>query len=270
MMYIQEQMVRKIVRELRGFDNVYFELCNEPYHDNGPKLGAPWNDRIVRAIRSETRSHLIALNVANGSVRVEQMHPGVSIFNFHYCEPPDAVAMNAHHRKVIAYDESGFKGTTADIYRKFAYDFILAGGAVFSGLDWTFTVDSEEGRSTAAPVRLGHKDPALRPQLGALKRFIERFDFIRMRPDNSVIRGGVPAGATARAFVDPGKAYAFYVNGGTAAELQLTLPPGTYTVEWIDTRTGSAAKRQKLQHKGGAATVGSPPYFGDIALRITA
>jgi len=28
---IQEALARKIVTELRDFDNVYFELCNEPY-----------------------------------------------------------------------------------------------------------------------------------------------------------------------------------------------------------------------------------------------
>jgi hypothetical protein len=198
------------------------------------------------------------------------MHPGVSIFNFHYCEPPDAVAMNAHHEKVIAYDESGFKGTDADTYRRFAYDFIMAGGAVFSNLDWTFTVDSEEGRSAAAETRLGHKDPALRPQLGHLKRFIERFDFVRMRPDDAVIRGGVPEGATARALVERGKAYAIYLHGGSGAELKLDLPAGVYTVEWLDTRTGKVAKRQSLEHAGGVATVTSPPYAGDIALSLHA
>ena len=35
------------------------------------------------------------MNIANGSRKVEQPNPGVSIFNFHYCNPPDAVAENS-------------------------------------------------------------------------------------------------------------------------------------------------------------------------------
>src|SRR5215207_7826049 len=31
----QERMVRKIVRELNGFDNLVFEIQNEPWADNG-------------------------------------------------------------------------------------------------------------------------------------------------------------------------------------------------------------------------------------------
>ena len=82
MMAVQERMVRRIVTELRDCDNVYFELCNEPYFD-GPALGSPWNNRLIRVVREASGHHLIALNVANGSQQVEQMPGGVSILNFH-------------------------------------------------------------------------------------------------------------------------------------------------------------------------------------------
>ena len=36
-----------------------------------------------------------------------------------------------------------------------------------------------------------------------LSDFIHGFDFVRMTPDNSVIKGGIPAGGTARALVEP-------------------------------------------------------------------
>jgi len=268
MMDAQEKVVKKIISELREFDNVYFELCNEPYFANGPELGSPWNDRIIKVIREVSDSHLIALNVANGSVKVEEMYPAVSVFNFHYCRPPDAVAMNYHHNKVIAFDESGFKGPNADNYRRYAWDFILAGGAVFSNLDWSFTVDSEDGKSTAAEDRLGPKEPSLRRQLGHLKQFIEEFNFINMKPQNQVIKGGIPGEATARALVEDGKAYAIYVNGGNKADLELDIPVGTYTVEWINTKTGKIEKTEKLGYNGGMLVLNSPDYSRDIALSI--
>ena len=31
MLAVQEKMVRKIIYELKDFDNFYYEICNEPY-----------------------------------------------------------------------------------------------------------------------------------------------------------------------------------------------------------------------------------------------
>src|SRR5690606_33656603 len=51
-----------------------------------------------------------------------------------------------------------------------------------------------------------------RREMKILRDFIHGFDFLRMKPDNSVIKGGVPAGGTARALVDTAKAIAIYVR----------------------------------------------------------
>jgi hypothetical protein len=45
-----------------------------------------------------------------------------------------------------------------------------------------------------------------------------------MKPDNSVIKGGVPDKATARALVQAGRAYAIYINGGSETKLIVELP----------------------------------------------
>jgi hypothetical protein len=110
----------------------------------------------------------------------------------------------------------------------------------------------------------------LRSQLAILKRFLAGFDFLKMVPDPSVIASGVPAGASAYALAEPGRAYAIYVSGGTRADLGLNLPAGKYRVEWVDTRTGEVARTLDLDHDGGRALVGSPEYSEDIALRIVA
>src|SRR4029077_4981830 len=81
---VQEAMVRKIVTELREFDNLYYEICNEPYF-GGVTMG--WQDRIndviVEAEKALPHHHLISRNVANGSAKIENPHAAVSIFNFH-------------------------------------------------------------------------------------------------------------------------------------------------------------------------------------------
>jgi hypothetical protein len=162
-------------------------------------------------------------------------------------------------------------------YRAEGWDFILAGGAVYSNLDYSVTCSRPDGTAivTKSP---GGGGPELRRQLQILKEFIEAFDFIKMKPDNTIIKGGrftVPltgmppeARASVRALVEPGKAYALYLRGGTDAELMLDLPAGPYREEWVDTKTGKVVKSALFDHQGGPRTLAAPAYIEDIALRV--
>ena len=109
---LQESLTRKLVTELNGFDNLFFEICNEPYA--GP-VQLAWQHRIADVIVATERDlpvkHLIAQNIANNTARITAPHPAVSIFNFHYATPPDAVGENYALGKVIGDDETGFRGT---------------------------------------------------------------------------------------------------------------------------------------------------------------
>ena len=61
-----QAVVQKIVSELKDFDNLYYEVCNEPYERAG--LAKEWNDQIIAAIVEAEASlpvkHLIAQNLA--------------------------------------------------------------------------------------------------------------------------------------------------------------------------------------------------------------
>jgi len=264
---VHQAVTREIVRALRQFDNVYYEICNEPYFGG---VTIEWQhriaDTIVDAEKDLPAKHLIAQNIANGSAKIERPHPAVSIFNFHYARPPVAVALNYGLNKVIADDETGFKGPADVEYRTEGWDFIIAGGAIYSNLDYSFTPEKEDG--TAKPDAPGGGGAALRRQLRILKDFIEGFEFIRMKPDDRVIEGGVPDKATARVLAERGRAYAIYIKGGTKANLAVDLPAGLYEAEWIDTKSGTPSKSDSFEHAGGARTLASPEYTEDIALRI--
>ena len=264
---VQDAMVRKIVKELKDFDNLYYEICNEPYFGG---VTMEWQNHIaqviVKAEANFKNKHLIAQNIANKGKKIVNPNPHVSIFNFHYAKPPNSVAENYGLNKVIGDDETGFAGMEPKPYRLEAWDFIIAGGAVFDNLDYSFTVGHEDG--TAKPDAPGTGGRQIHKQLGILKDFINSFDFIRMKPDNSIIKGGVPNKATARALVERGRAYAIYINGGSKAALIVDIPRGQYSAEWVNTKTGKSDRKETFQHRSGNRTLQSPKYTDDIALRI--
>jgi hypothetical protein len=225
--------------------------------------------------------HLVSLNIANGRKRVEARPPAIDILNFHYCVPPNVVAMNAHLPMVIGENETGFRGHADLLYRTEGWDFLLAGGALYNNLDYSFTPAHPDGSFT------GYRSPgggsrALRAQLGILKRFVDGLDLIRMVPAADVVVGTRPDLA-AQALALPGECYALYLHvpipnrpKQTApfereieAAVAVTLPAGRYAVEWTDTHTGEVTVGDVLEHAGGEAELATPRFRTDIALRIT-
>jgi hypothetical protein len=207
---VQERLARKIVTELNPFDNLYFEVTNEPYQGT---VTREFEDLMVQAI-VETEAglpnrHLISKNVANRSKVIEDPNPLVSIWNFHYATPPETVAMNAHVHGVIGDNETGFVGRDDVLYRTEGWAFLMAGGGLYSSLDYSFTPAHPDGTflDYESP---GGGSPALRTQLGILRRFLEGFDVVRMAPDRGVV-GEVPEGLEAWTLAEPGRQYAVYV-----------------------------------------------------------
>jgi hypothetical protein len=267
---IQERMVRKFVEELREFDNVYYEICNEPYFGG---VTVAWQHHIAEVVVDAQKGHpnpkLISRNVANGKARVTDPHPALSIYNFHYATPPDTVAMNWGINKVIGDNETGFKGTNDTPYRMEAWDFIIAGGGLFNHLDYSFVAGYEDGTFVYSAKQPGGGNPGFRRQMRVLRDFINGFNFVRMKPDNSVIKGTLPKGSTARALVEPGKAYAIYLRSGKGfSNLEVDLPAGDYSAEWLSPLTGEIVKAEKFDHTGGVRKLAVPAFSEDLALRI--
>lgn len=269
----QLAFVDRVARELNDFDNLYYEICNEPYFHG---VSLDWQARVAAAIveaeKDLPKKHLIAQNIANGKAKVENPDPNVSIFNFHYAAPPVVVAMNAHLNKPIGDDETGFQGNDDRVYRTEAWEFLLAGGSIFSNLDYSFTVGREDGSAEVVHPTPGGGGPALRSQLAFLKAWLERFDFLRMRPDDSITiaRGEGEADDNARVWTlaEPGRQYASYLRGGQNIALNLALPDGSYNYGLIDPLNGQSLGDGQFKVQGESQTLELPDFAEDIALSI--
>jgi hypothetical protein len=266
---IQERLVRKFVAELRDCDNVYYEICNEPYFGG---VTLDWQHRIAEMIADAQTGHpakkLIAQNIANGRQKVTSPDALVSILNFHYATPPDAVAMNYGLGRVIGNNETGFKGQADATYRREGWEFILAGGGLFNHLDYSFAAGHEDGTFRYPADQPGGGSVALRRQLRVLADFMNAMDFVKMKPDRVVI-AKLPAGASARVLVEEGKTYAIYLRAEQPVpEIELKLPSGRFRQEWIDTGSG-AVTAGVFQHEGGPKMIAVPKFDQDVALRLT-
>jgi hypothetical protein len=278
-----DAMVKKIVTELNQFDNLYYEICNEAYFGG---VTLDWQHHIAQTIvdaeKSLPKKHLVSRNVANGSAKIDQTHPAVSFYNFHYAAPPDAVPLNYGLNVPIGDNETGFRGTNDLPYRVEAWAFILAGGALYNNLDYSFVAGHEDGTFVYPASQPGGGNPQFRKQLKTLRDFIHSFDFIAMKPEKELIRSGLPDTARAYALAKAGEAYALYLAPKLKDKnpspsdfpedriyrLRLTLPKGEYTVQWLDPVSARKHPESAIVVHEAVPEITSPPHREDIALSI--
>ena len=270
---VHEAMTRKIVTELNGFDNLYYEICNEPYFGG---VTLEWQRHIADVIAGTEKSlpkrHLISQNIANGSQQIAQPHPAVSVFNFHYASPPKAVEENYSLNKVIGDNETGFKGTNDAPYRAEAWEFILAGGALYNNLDYSFVAGHERGDFVYPAKQPGGGNEAFRRQMTVLRDFINSFKFVRMKPAKGFLLSGAPEQFHVQALVEEGRQYAaYFLDPGDAAarslSLSMALPIGRYRIEWVDVLSGKVIRHERVKSPG-LVTITSPEFQREIALSI--
>ena len=289
----QEKYARKLVAEARDFDNVIFEIQNEPWSDRpiltsvvNPYLRPPgrdqypnsvdiaddlslaWQLRVVDWISGQegdgsSPRHLIAQNYSNFLASVRKVR--ADVINFHYAYP-EAVTFNYGLGKAIAYDETGFLGREDDAYRRQAWNFMLAGGSIFDALDYSFSPGHEDGKDLE-PNGPGGGSPAFRHQLRILREFLAKFSLLDLRPDTTTVKHA--GGVIAHAISNPGHEYAIYLDGNGPTELTLTLPAGDYKAEWINTKTGATDKSEDFHQTTGDKTLTTPNFENGIALRLT-
>ena len=289
----QDEYVRKITEEVNSFDNVILEICDEPALFTPVVEAGPWVRHFVGVIKGTEnnlpRRHLIGQEVqgpVGGPIDLAG-DPGVSLIITQYLYGPSDGEMGGlkglefeyAHNKPIEENETDYypiwyKGDKVADSRVEAWEFIVGGGAGFNQLNGLYTVENPAGKTP--------DNAQLLSALRHLKEFIGSFDFLKMRLDKSFVVGGVPSGAHCRALSEPGVQYALYLHhskGGRGGDyevvpgkyvekLVVSLPAGSYKVDWIDPASGSVVGMETFTHSGGDRTLTTPQHSVDIALRI--
>ncbi len=275
----QERFVVKMLQELNKFDNIIYEIQNEPWCDQSlvtqdgksrvetaSQASLDWQRHIsgiiVETEKKLKNKHLIAQNYCNNQCHIADVDPQISVINFHYATP-FAVSQNDRWNKVIGFDESGFAGSDDHTYRRQAWAFIMSGGGLFNNLDYSFAVGYEDG--TLVQKAPGGGSPALRKQLYILRTFLEQFDFIRFSPDGTLVESS--SGATAYALSDKKKEFAVYLEGKDCKLIRLRLPAGKYRIAWINTLEGSKLQNE-IEIKDPVTELTVPDHPSDIALSL--
>ncbi len=291
----QKKLVKKLVAELNEFDNVFYEIQNEPWVDAPKKamrilrttdpnpeqggwgkwsemaseISMEWQKEIaLTVVETESKlpkTHLIAQNYTNFKHSLSEVDTNVSILNFHYVWP-EAIWLNYGWNRPVSFDESGFAGSSDTTYLRQAWQFILAGGAIFNNLDYSFYVGSENGMGqNTAP---GGGGATLRKQLKILKDFMESFDFIKMSPDFTSVYHS--PGAESQCISEKGKQYAVILTGDKMRKIRLNLPEGNYNFQFICPFNGASLKEGFFEIKDNEIKeLISPPFNEMIVLKIT-
>jgi hypothetical protein len=270
----QEKMARKIISELKDLDNLYYEICNEPYFGDTTAL-KEWERHMTPVVMDAEKDfadkHLVSSNVANHYRLLTENRPGVSVYNFHYASPPKTVPANYHLNKVIGDNETGFAGIKDEPYRKEAWDFILSGGGLYDNLDYSFTTDNEDGTFIFREGQPGGGGKHLRNQLGILAAFMKEVDFINMKPvDKQIVRLGAKGKITVNGLYND-KDFALYVNRHNSSEsqsMEVNVPAGSYRLTFIDTVTGNRKDSLIKDHHGGWLKISLSDLPDEPAVRI--
>ena len=286
--------VRKIVTEVNRFDNLYFELVNEPYSfdDIVP-------DRFQR-------------HVADLIVSIEK-------------HAAEAAPHRAEHRERHQEDRQSASGrvdlqlslrlaagrrrqsttrsakSSETMRRDFGDRRICRTG---SRRGTSSSPAAASSRTSTTPTRPQHPagtwmplppnqpgggGPEFRRQMRILADFMNGFAFVRMAPRADVVSIGDAADLTARALVEDGQQYAIYVSYADTGrgkgvdpmraratttlperrvDVAVTLPPGRYDATWVSPLSGQPVARESVDHAGGTRTLRSPAFIADVALKI--
>jgi len=285
----QEQYCKKIVTELNTFDNVIYNIANEPWFDNQeyPGFSSPtttatkkWIERVTEWIinteKNLPKKHILSVDYCNeGKIipreELNSYFKNISVFNHHYDKNAMSIRLNYKTiDKVFSFNETGLMPPVTSQYRTQGWKYIFNGGALYNNLDYTFQVGFEDGTGKSGfscDWYNGCDDPSVKYELANLLKFVNTLDFIHMKPNKQVIIVNY-GNENVHPLVNVGKQYAIYFEGGNKAKLMLHIPNGKYNLKWINPSDLGVISKETIAIDTGSINLLGPEYKEDVLLYI--
>jgi hypothetical protein len=290
----QRAYVAKITMELNAFDNVIFDISDEPLLQGKPDGNirimpeadvVPWlhamRDAFLDAEAALPKKHVLGQTVQSLSPDLST-EPWCQWLPTEYVKAAGAaLEKNYAVGKPIVDVESDYFG--ADLVKPYGPDdvrvegwwFMLGGGA------GVINLNSEFHRGQEAGGRDSHD--RILPERFALKTFMESLDLAHVTRFDGL--GALPDGVVGGALANSGVQYAVYVahaksDGKWGAHFVSTpgtfadaialkaVPAGRYQAAWITPASGAVISTSTVDADGGDLRLQTPAYSLDIALRL--
>jgi hypothetical protein len=291
----QKTYISKIAEELNEFDNLIYDICDEPSLQGVPGGGVlfmpdslviPWikemKNAFLLAEKKLPKKHLLGQTV-------QSLSPDFSNEDWcnwlptEYVKPAEkALSQNYRNDKPLINVESNYFGCsltktpyTAESVRMEGWWFILGGGAGTINLNGEYY----RGRETGGDITQSQ----VVPQRKILKDFMNSLDLSGISRFSDF--SGTPSDAFCNVLAEPGKQYALYLfhgmyesdwgshflpkQGNYTDTLTISsVPAGNYITEWIDPASGTVIRSENVRWAGGNLQLKTPAYSLDIALRM--
>jgi len=145
------------------------------------------------------------------------------------------------------------------------WEFIIGGQGTYDQLYNLNPVKKEDSSDT--------DNEKLFSQLKVLKKFIDSFDFAKMKVNNSFSCSNDSTKSYAWSISETGKQYAFYIHhddhqGKYNDQISFKIPAGSYRADWVNPLNGSTIRSEYFSVKKDKHSLTTPEYTNDIALRI--
>ncbi|MDP4224458.1 MAG: DUF4038 domain-containing protein [Bacteroidota bacterium] len=291
----QEAYIKKIATELNKFDNLIYDICDEPSLQGLPGGGliflpdsqvVPWisrmKDAFLEAELSLPKKHLLGQTVQNLSPDFS----GESWCEWlptEYVKPAGkALILDYKCGKPLVDVESNYYGMslTENVYnydavRLEGWWFMLGGGAGIINLNGEFHRGQETGG--------GSTHSYIVPQRKILKDFMDSFELSGL--SRFADFSGIPADGFCNVLAESGKQYALYIFHGSYESgwgahftpehgnfrdtiAMNNIPAGKYLIRWIDPASGSVRKEEEVAWAGGKLMLETPVYNLDLAMSM--
>lgn len=291
----QKEYIKKIVTELNDFNNLIYDICDEPSLQGLPdgsiiiradSLITPWinamKDAFLQAEGTLSKKHILGQTVQNLSPDLSGEQWCIWLPTEYVSPAEKALKLDYSRNKPIINVETNYFGMSltrsaysAEAVRLEGWWFILGGGAGLINLNGEFYRGNESGSKIT--------QTQIVPQKKILKEFMNSLDL------NGLLRFNdfsvVPAGVLSSGLAEIGKQYAIYLfhavpdsewgsnfvpkPASSCDTLTINdVPAASYSVEWTDPASGALKSSAELKWKGGDLKLITPVYSLDIALRM--